>query len=29
MDLEGHRMERLAAFANLLRGFDRARPPVL
>jgi hypothetical protein len=29
MDLEGHRMERLAAFANPLRGFGFARPPVL
>jgi 3-hydroxyacyl-CoA dehydrogenase len=29
IDLEGHRMDRLDAFANLLRGFGLARPPVL
>jgi 3-hydroxybutyryl-CoA dehydrogenase len=29
IDLEGHRMERLGAFANLLRGLGLARPPVL
>jgi len=29
IDLEGHRMERLGAFASLLRGFGLARPPVL
>ncbi|HEV3489800.1 MAG TPA: 3-hydroxybutyryl-CoA dehydrogenase [Reyranella sp.] len=29
IDLESHRLERLAAFATLLRGFGLVRPPVL
>jgi 3-hydroxybutyryl-CoA dehydrogenase len=29
IDLEGHRMERFAAFSSLLRGFGLVRPPVL
>ena len=29
MDLESHRLERLAAFADLLRGLGLVRPPVL
>ena len=29
IDLESHRLERLAAFATLLRGLGLVRPPVL
>ena len=29
MDLESHRLERLGAFASLLRDLDLVRPPVL